>query len=253
MRYLDNWQEKAPIAAIFIFAMGSVHSLVQLFSAWARHDNPWLFWPIAVFVEAATAFFVWRIVEYVRIVTKSNQKAEQRKFYGLLAIVLAVLALPSLATSVWANYIEFQGNPTLAILFPSLAVASAVVSAVPEAVRKFEVQKRQESEAKAKKAAATRKAKERTRQEEEASRQRLAEVQQKEVLLTQALGINRQMLAVLRHYAENPAATQGEVAATIGRSRRTVGNYLDLLEEKGHVVRDRDNGGHVEVLVDLPK
>lgn len=78
------------------------------------------------------------------------------------------------------------------------------------------------------------------RKGEEAQRQALAA--QRRTLA--ALG---QEAATLKAYLENPGATQAQIAAVVGCSRRTVGNHLSKLEQAGAI---RRNGQGIEVLVD---
>lgn len=131
-----------------IFAMGSVHSLRLLLGLWARHDSE-LLWLLAIAIELLTAFMIWRIVEIARIVTKSHQLKENRKFYGGLLVTLIVLLLPSLFSSIWANYVEFNGNPVLSVLWPGMAVACAILSGIPHAERVFKAEKQVEKEERA--------------------------------------------------------------------------------------------------------
>jgi len=256
-----NIKERLPLVGVIVFAMGSVHSLRQMFGIWAQHDNPWLFWPLAAAIEL-TAIIVWQLVETLRVVTKTRQTDENRRFYGILAGVLGVLALPSLATSVVANYIEFSGNYGLALLCPVMAVACAVMAAVPEAENRFQEMKERErkrAEAKRKEKAAE---KERKRQQAEARRQQQemeAEGERKrQEIERQAEEIRRQLFGslgpagqTLELYRANPKATQVEIAELAQCSERTIRNHLNTLITAG--LMRQNNGQGYEVLVDLPK
>jgi len=255
-----NIKERLPLVGVIVFAMGSVHSLRQMFGAWAQHDNPWLFWPLAVAIELTTAIIVWKLVETLRVVTKTHQTDENRRFYGILAGVLGILALPSLATSVVANYIEFNGNYGLALLCPVMAVACAVMAAVPEAESRFQKMKemeRKRAEARRKERAA---AEERKRQQAEARRQQQemeAEAERKrQEMERQAEEIRRQLFGslgpagqTLELYRANPKATQAEIAELAQCSERTIRNHLEALIGAG--LMRRNNGQGYEILADL--
>ena len=238
-----NIKERLPLAGVVTFAMGSVHSLRQMFGAWAQHDNPWLFWPLAAAIELTTAIIVWQLVETLRVVTRSNQTKENRRFYGILAGILGVLALPSLATSVIANYVEFSGNYGLALLCPVMAVACAVMVAIPEAENRFQEMK----EADRKRAEAKRKEREakRQRQEMKAETERQAEEIRRQ--LFDSLGSAGQTLEL---YRANPKATQAEIAGLAQCSERTVRNHINALTTAG--LMRPNNGQGYEVLVGLP-
>jgi len=255
-----NIKERLPLAGVVAFAMGSVHSLRQMFGAWAQHDNPWLFWPLAAAIELTTAIIVWKLVETLRVVTKSNQTKENRRFYGILVGVLGVLALPSLATSVVANYIEFNGNYGLALLCPVMAVACAVMAAVPEAENRFQEMKeaeRKRAETKRKERAA---AKERKQQEAEARRQQQemeAEAERKRQEMERQMEETRRKLIgslgpagqTLELYRTNPKATQAEVAEMAQCSERTIRNHIEALIGAG--LMRRNNGQGYEILAEL--
>jgi flagellar biosynthesis GTPase FlhF len=255
-----NVKERLPLAGVVTFAMGSVHSLRQMFGAWAQHDNAWLFWPLAAAIELTTAIIVWQLVGTLRVVTKSNQTKENRHFYGILAGILGVLALPSLATSVVANYIEFSGNYGLALLCPVMAVACAVMAAVPEAESRFLEMKeteRKRAETRRKEKATE---KERKRQQAEARRQQQemeAEAERKrQEMERQAEEIRRQLFGslgaagqTLELYRANPKATQAEIAELAQCSERTIRNHINTLITAGLM---RPNNGHgYEILADL--
>ena len=255
-----NIKERLPLAGVVTFAMGSVHSLRQMFGAWAQHDNPWLFWPLAAAIELTTAIIVWQLVGTLRVVTKTHQTDENRRFYGILAGVLGVLALPSLATSVIANYVEFGGNYGLALLCPVMAVACAVMAAIPEAENRFQEMKeaeRKRAETKRKERAAAKEAK---RQAAEARRQQQemeAEAGRKrQEMERQAAEIRRQLFGSLGPAGQtlviieaNPKATQAEIAELAQCSERTVRNHINTLEAAG--LMRRNNGQGYEILADL--
>ena len=244
--------ERLPVLGILAFSACSVNSLANLLMGRARHPTP-ILWFAAALVELITAWLTYQLVETTRKVTKSNISKQDRRFYSLVLAAFAVLALPSLGLSVWANVLEF-GHLALGLVFPLLSVGCAIGAALPDTVSRFETRAeterqdkakaRKEAEKKRKEAEARaeteRKALERERQRAETERQELGN------LLERA----GNAAETLRKYAETPEATQAEMAGVLGTSERTVRNHLARLEGLGIVKR---NGNGIEVLVELPE
>ncbi len=135
---------KLAFAGILAFALCSVYAIAQLFMAWAKHPH-WIYFLPAVFVEIVTAIAIWQIVGMFHQWSRSNQKKQEKRFYGILIIVLTVLILPSITTSVTANYWEFGGSIPyadwvfpilLGLLCPLMAIVCAVLGAIPEVVKR---------------------------------------------------------------------------------------------------------------------
>ncbi len=67
------------------------------------------------------------------------------------------------------------------------------------------------------------------------------------------LNVTLEELAVLRLLKANPKAKQTEIAATIGKSDRTVKRIMDSLKEKGFIARrNGKRDGWWEVLIEIP-
>jgi len=240
---------KLPLLGILAFSGCSVNALANLLLARAAHPTPWL-WGAAALVELTTAWLVYQVVEQARMVTRSRISKQDRRFYGLMLGAFAVLTVPSLALSVWANALEF-GSPALGLVFPMLSVGAAVGAALPATVSRHEKGKAEaKAEADRKRAEADRQRAERQaetiRQQLEAERKLAERDRQRAVAALENLG---NMAETLKLYLERPKATQSEAAATLGMSERTIRNHLGRLEDMGIVKR---NGRGVELLVDLP-
>lgn len=143
------WAEagKLAFAGILAFALCSVYAIAQLFMAWAKHPH-WIYFLPAVFVEVVTAITIWQIVGMFHQWSRSNQKKQEKRFYGVLIIVLTILILPSITTSITANYWEFGGSipyadwifpVLLGLLCPLMAIVCAVLGAIPEVVKRRKV------------------------------------------------------------------------------------------------------------------
>jgi NADH:ubiquinone oxidoreductase subunit 5 (subunit L)/multisubunit Na+/H+ antiporter MnhA subunit len=131
-------------AGILAFALCSVYAIAQLFMSRAKHPHPIYFAP-AAFVEIVTAIAVWQIVEMFHKWSRSNQTNQDKRFYGVLITMLIVLILPSITTSVTANYWEFGGfipnadvifPILLGSLFPLMLIVCAILGAIPEVVKR---------------------------------------------------------------------------------------------------------------------
>ena len=67
------------------------------------------------------------------------------------------------------------------------------------------------------------------------------------------MNVTLEELAVLRLLKANPKAKQTEIAATIGKSDRTVKRIMDSLKEKGFIARrNGKRDGWWEVLIEIP-
>jgi len=135
---------KFTFAGILAFALCSVYAIAQLFMARAKHPHPIYFVP-AIFVEIVTAITVWQIVEMFHKWSRSNQTKQDKRFYGILIIILTILVLPSIATSITANYWEFGGfipntdiifPILLGPLFPLMLIVCAILGAIPKTVKR---------------------------------------------------------------------------------------------------------------------
>lgn len=225
-----NIKERLPLVGIVAFSLCSVWSLYHLLADSAKHTS-WLFWLPAVLVELVTAWAVYQVVEQTRRVTRSNISKQDRRFYGLVLAAFVVVAIPTLAASVWANTIEF-GHLLLGSLFPVGSIGCAIGVALPDTVARYEA--RREAEAGERKA-------ERTRR-----KRRRKQAQEIDKMLT-TLGKAAETLMLL---AANPRQTQASIAQHLSISRQTVGNHYAKLEQAGAI--KRNGGGEVEVLWDLP-
>ncbi len=103
--------------------------------------------------------------------------------------------------------------------------------ALPDAVARFEKQKesaKQDAENK-------RKQKEKEKQAAQAREQAEASKQQEIVNLAARLGKAGE---TLQQFADNPHASQAQVAASIGVTRQAVGQHLVKLEQEGVIERN---------------
>jgi Skp family chaperone for outer membrane proteins len=252
---------RLPVLGILAFSGCSVNAVASLLLEHAAHPTAAL-WLAAALIEVMTAWLVYQVVEQARKVTRSNISRQDRRFYGLVLAAFAVLVVPSLSLSVWANALEF-GSLALGFVFPVLTVGCAVGVALPVTVARHE-KALEAARAEVKRKRAETRA-ERDRKGAEARQQRAeaeAEAARKEAeALRQRLEADRQRLEgtleslgsaaeTLRRYLETPRATQAEMAATLGTSERTIRNHLGRLEDLGIVKR---NGQGVELLVSLPE
>lgn len=215
-----------PILGIIAFSLCSVWSLYHLFVSNAQHPTP-LFWIPATLTELVTAWAVHSLAEYIRRLTRSNISNQDRRFYRIVVIFFGVVAMPTLAVSVWANSIEF-GSILLGSLFPIASITCAVGSALPKVVTKHERQRQEE----ATKAQAERKARQAERKKEQERRKKLA-----------SLGKAR---ATFEQLVANPEQSQASIAQALSITRQAVGNHMAKLEQAGAI--RRNNGESVEVL-----
>jgi hypothetical protein len=138
--------EGLPIAGIIAFSGCSVNALAHWMLDWSRSKTPW-YWVAALLVEGCTAWLVWSIVDTARTLTKSRISKQDKRFYKIILLLFVALAIPSISASVVANYVEFQGNPLLSVLFPVLTVASAVGAGLPDVVKRYKEGKKEDKEA----------------------------------------------------------------------------------------------------------
>lgn len=239
-----------PVLGIVAFSVCSINSVANLFLVRAQHPTEAL-WLAAGLVELTTAWLVYQIVAQARKVTRSRISKQDRRFYGGILVTFVLLAVPSFGLSVVANATEFD-NWGLGAIFPLLSVACAVGAALPDTVVRFEIareKERQEAEARRKERELERKEAEIEQQQAEMAAER---ERQRQETARKALEMTLATLGseaeTLRQYTGNPAATQAQVAETLGASERTVRNHLNRLESLGLVKR---NGQGVEVLVNL--
>jgi DNA-binding transcriptional ArsR family regulator len=231
---MDNVRRFLPVGGIVAFSLCSVTSIYHLLAERARNPSSVLWLP-SVLIELVTAWVVTQVVEQGRRVTRSNISKQDRRFYaGVLAAFISV-ALPLLATSVWANAVEFQ-SVALGALFPIGSIGCAVGAALPEVTERYRQTRQAERQAKARQRQA------KARQKEAEARQAEAERTQRRRQKMDELG---KSAPVLELYRANPMLNQAEAAEELGISRQTVGYHLSKLAEVGAI---RRNGEGVEAL-----
>lgn len=239
---------RLPVLGILAFSLCSVSALHNLLASNATNAIE-AFWLASVLVELVTAWLVAQVVETARQLTRSRISKQDKRFYSGLLTAFVVLAIPSLALSVWANRVEFGGDWRLGFMFPGLSVACAIGAALPGVTAKYEQGKakvRQEA-AKAKQGRVKEKAKadkERAELEQRAARMRQgqAELAQVAANLTPAA---RQILAQL---AQDGRKSQASIAQTIDVKRQAVGYHIGRLTDLGLL---KKNGTGYKVLVEL--
>jgi len=207
---------------IVAFSLCSVNSLYLLFAGSAAHPSG-LLWLPAVMIELVAAWSVVQVVGQVRMITRSNISRQDRRFHSIILAAFAVVALPLLLVSTWANTLEF-GAVALGVLFPLASVGCAVGLALPEAVTRHG----KEREAERQSAASARKARAREKKSQETQAQLLA-------------GLGNAQATVV-YFEANPGATHAQAAAELGISRRTVGNHLERARKTG-AIGDNGKGG----------
>lgn len=241
-----------PVVGIVAFSGCSVNSLAHLLMGRAQHPTPVL-WLAAALVELVTAWLVIQSVETARKVTRSNISRQDKRFYSMVLAAFTLLAVPSLGLSVWANILEFN-SVALGFVFPLLSVACAIGAALPDTVARFETRAATERQEKAKARQQTARQRRQAEAKAEAERKALEAERQQAETERKELGSLLEMAGnaaeTLRKFTEAPGATQAEIAATLGKSERTVRHHLSRLESLGIVKR---NGGGIELLVDLPE
>jgi DNA-binding transcriptional ArsR family regulator len=231
---MNNVKRFLPIGGIVAFSLCSVTSIYHLLVGQARNPSPVLWLP-SVLIELVTAWAVTQVVEQGRRVTRSNISKQDRRFYaGVLAAFISV-ALPLLATSVWANAVEFQ-SVALGALFPIGSIGCAIGAALPEVTERYRQTREAERDAKVSKRHA------KARQAEAKARQRQAKDAQRQRQTLAKLG---KSAPVFELYCASPMLTQAKAAEELGISRQAVGYHLSKLEEGGVI---RRNGEGVEVL-----
>jgi uncharacterized membrane protein len=227
---------RLPVLGIAAFSGCSINALANMLLSMAKHPTPFL-WFAAGLVELMTAWLVYQVVEQVRTVTKSNISKQDRRFYAIILIAFAVLAVPSLALSVVANALEF-GNVLLGFVFPLLSVGCAIGAALPETVAKFE-QKKAEGKAEADRKRADRRRENAEKAQKEAvaaqikaeRAQRLAEEAQREAQkLTEIGQTTRQIYDLL---VAEPGRSQADIAQKLGITRQTASYHIGRLEAIG--------------------
>jgi len=216
-----------PILGILAFSACSIHSVNQLLQSRANHPTP-LYTLAAGLIELATAWLVYGVVEQFRTVTKSRISKQDRRFALSVLVAFTVLAVPSLATSIVANALEFN-DLLLGLLFPGLSVACAVGAALPDATKRHKEERWAQADESKRKRRATAKQAERKRAQEEGKRKASAD---------KALARMGKAADTLRLYADNGTLTQVNAAQLLDISRQSVGQHLRKLEQAGFITRD---------------
>lgn len=129
-----NAKRLIPYLGIFAFAGCSTHALQDFFNTKANTPSAW--YSIAAWlVELFSALIIGEAAQQARIATASigrGMKKEQRRMGLVLAIAFLVLAIPTITVSFIANSQEFGEDKWLGSLFPSLCVACAIASVLPD-------------------------------------------------------------------------------------------------------------------------
>jgi len=125
-----------PTLGIFAFALASTWSLYQFFNNHAIHPT-WLYWIPAVLVEIVNAWLTQQAVGALYIVTRSNAQKQDKRFYGIVALISGVLCIPTFVASVQANLFEFGGEFWLALLFPVAVIGCAIGAQIPRSVERY--------------------------------------------------------------------------------------------------------------------
>jgi len=226
---LENTLKRLPIAGIVGFSLCSTWSLYQLFTIKAAHPTV-LYWLPAFLVEIVTAWAVAQAVGGVRQLTRSNISKQDRRFFLIVTAAFALVALPLLSLSVWANTLEFS-NVFLGSAFPLASITCAIGAAVPEVVARFE------------------QAAERERQETQEARKRKAAERKQAQAMNKRLATLGKAKETLALFAANPTLSHSQAAQELGISRQAIGQHLARLEAEGLIKR---NGSGVELTAVLP-
>lgn len=217
---------RAPVAGVFAFSACSVHAVAHLLLDKAEHGTP-LYWIAAALIELATAWLTMRIIEQVQQATRSIGRGfgkQDRRFARIMLGAYIGLTVPSFATSVIANRIEFGGDKLLSFLFPVLTVACAAGAAMPDIIEDRKRRKKKETAAQAGEKA--------TKAEEMQAQQRDS--------WTQALANLGKAADTLRLIAESNSWTRASIAKDLDVSPQAISGHLKRLESAGLI--DRSNG-----------
>lgn len=210
---------KPAFAGILAFALCSVYAITQLFMAWAKHPH-WVYLFPSIFVETVTAITIWQIVGMFHKWSRSNQKKQDKKFYGVIALLLTALIFPSIITSITANYWEFRGYIPyaeqvfpilLGLLCPLMAVVCAILGAIPEVVKRRE--------------AALPKS-------ETASQ----ETSKRATKVQKALPTSKRREQVFALYCQNLDQSPADVGQRFGVTAQTIRNDLAHLAKEGKII-----------------
>lgn len=231
-----------PLLGILGFSLCSVHALAHLLMGRAAHPTS-LYWLAAGLVESVTAWLVWATVGQFREVTQSNIKNQDRRFYGVMFVLLLILGVPSVSASIVANALEF-GDTLLGLLFPSLCVGCAVGAAVPDAVRSY---KRARAEEKARERA-DKEAREAEKAEKEAARLAAVEARLGAEKAQEVADLARKVAglgaagAAFDLLNANGAMRIADLAQELGKSPSSVRGYVTRLVEAELAERDKAVG-----------
>ena len=220
--------EGLPVAGIIAFSGCSVKALYHWMHGWSKNPH-WWYLVAALLVEGATAWLVWSMVDTIRTLTRSRLSKQDKRFYRIILLLFVSLSVPSLTASVVANFVEFRGNPLLAVLFPVLTVASAVGTGLPDVVKRYEQKKEEDKKPKPVRQSRTETVKEGTtvgqpetivQPSEDSVRPKVPELDTKSDRLTWLAGQRDNLPDI------------ADMVTTWGRSERTVRRYLSEVQDK---------------------
>ena len=223
-----------PTVGILAFSACSVESLHGLLdnSAGSLGDTLWF---AAVMVELTTAWLVFQVVEQGRRLTRSNISKQDRRFYGIMFVVFAILSVPSLALSFAANTVEFS-TPWLGWVFPVMSVGCAVGAAMPGVEDRYRQTKADEKQIVAERKAEKAKSKAEAGRQMAEKAQREAEKRQVGAELEQTLGsLSPSARSVLDELRQTPGKSQADMAQALGIKRQSVGYHVGQLKKAGLV------------------
>ena len=224
--------EGLPVAGIIAFSGCSVKALYHWMHGWSKNPH-WWYWVAALLVEGATAWLVWSMVDTIRTLTRSRLSKQDKRFYRIILLLFVSLSVPSLTASVVANFVEFRGNPLLAVLFPVLAVASAVGTGLPDVVKRYEQKKEEGKKPKPVRQSRTETVKDMTTVGQPET---IVQPSEDSVLphktIVPPLSAKKDRVAWLKDNWPDSDLTLSDLTDTWGVTARTVSRYLSEVQDK---------------------
>lgn len=213
-------RDKLALLGILIFALSSVYAITRLLMVQAKHPH-WIYFLPATFVEVVTAITIWQAVEMIYKWSRSNQKKQEKRFYGIIAMALVVLVLPSVLTSIIANYWEFRGFVPyaerifpilLGLLCPLMAIICAILGGISKAVQK--------------------------READLAKRSNKASQDESKVIRKgrKSLPTSKRRDKVFALYSQDLDQSPADLGKRFGVSAQTIRNDLDYLAKQGKII-----------------
>ena len=213
-------RDKLWFLGILIFALSSVYAITRLLMVQAKHPH-WIYCLPATFVEIVTAITIWQIIEMFYRWSRSNQTKQDKRFYGTIVVMLAILVTPSVITSIIANYWEFRGfvpyaervfPVLLGLLCPLMAIICAILGGISKVVQKRETKL--------------------AKQLNQASQSEPKTVRKERKVLPTA----KRRAKVFALYCQDLDQSPADLGKQFGVTAQTIRNDLDYLAKQGQII-----------------